>query len=38
MVAFLAQRHGTALLVYDAALSRVAGIAGIEVDPASLRA
>jgi predicted nucleic acid-binding protein len=36
MVASVARRHGATLLAYDADISRVANVVGIEIDPASL--
>jgi predicted nucleic acid-binding protein len=38
MIAAVAWRRGAALLAHDADVSRVAGVMGIEVDEASLRA
>lgn len=35
MIASVAHRHGATLLAHDADLSRVAGVVGIEMDPAS---
>ncbi len=37
MIASVAHRHGASLLAHDADLDRVAGIVGIEMDPASWR-
>lgn len=37
MVAAVAWRHGAAILAYDADLARIAGVAGIDLDDASLR-
>jgi predicted nucleic acid-binding protein len=37
MIAAVAWRRGAALLTHDADMDRVAGVAGIEVDEASLR-
>jgi predicted nucleic acid-binding protein len=38
MIAAVAWRRGAALLAHDADMDRVAGVVGIEVDEASLRA
>ena len=38
MIASVARRHDAALLARDVDLSRVAGVVGISLDPASLRA
>ncbi len=38
MIAAVAWRRGASLLAHDAALSRVAGVVGIDLDNASLRA
>jgi predicted PilT family ATPase len=38
MVASVAMRHGTVLLAHDIDAHRVAGVVGLEMDAASLRA